>query len=161
PAPATMHAAIDAALAAWGVHPLAPGEPASLADLDAIARHRQLEHLALSGNTGILRLLDLPAILELRVPDADRVRYAPPVQLGQTSVLVLDGEATRVDAGFVDRHWFGPAHVFWRDFDALGRNALGTPAHGPQVARLQALLRRTAGYTGPESGQYGPPTQAA
>ena len=35
------------------------------------------------------------------------------------------------------------------------------PAHGAQVARLQALLRRIGVYDGPESGDYSAPTEAA
>src|SRR5207247_7748868 len=52
--------------------------------------------------------------------------------------LVVDGSPTPVDAAFLDHHWFGRAHVFWRDFEALGP-AFGHESHGAPVARLQAL----------------------
>ncbi len=161
----STRAAVDAVLASWGVRALAPDEPATTpADLDVAARRRGLEHLALVGNASMLRLLDLPAVLELRIPDADGPRYAALTQMGASSagsVLVLDGEPTPVDAAFLERHWFGQAHLFWRDFDALGPTTLAAAARGPQVARLQALLQRTGAYAGPTSGAYDANTKAA
>src|SRR5438094_603209 len=76
------------------------------------------------------------------------------------SVLVIDGSPTPVDAAFLDRHWFGAAHVLWRDFEALGRT-FGRGWHGAPVARLQALLRRAGAYEGKETGQLDAATEAA
>ena len=160
----SARAAVEVLLAAWGVAPLAPGEPTTTADLDLVARRRGLEHLSLAGNAGMLRLLDLPAILELRAPDAAGARYAALTEMGvgsARSVLVLDGTRTPVDSAFLERHWFGQAHLFWRDFDALGPATLAVPARGPQVARLQALLRRAGTYSGPENGDFSVGTGAA
>src|SRR5437899_6131396 len=109
---ATTRAAVGAILAAWHAEPLAADEPV---DIARIAARRRLEDLQLVGNGSMLRLLDLPAIFELRVPGADQPR---PVALTGMSdgraVLVVDGSPTPVDAAFLDRHWFGLAHVFWR-----------------------------------------------
>src|SRR5438093_86885 len=155
---ATTRVAVGAILAAWHAEPLAADEPV---DLARIAARRHLEDLPLVGNGSMLRLLDLPAILELRVPGADQPR---PVALTGMSdgraELVVDGSPTPVDAAFLDHHWFGRAHVFWRDFEALGP-AFGHESHGAPVARLQALLRRIGAYDGKESGQFDPPTEAA
>src|SRR5437867_856629 len=155
---ATTRVAVGAILAAWHAEPLAADEPV---DLARIAARRHLEDLPLVGNGSMLRLLDLPAILELRVPGADQPR---PVALTGMSdgraELVVDGSPTPVDAAFLDHHWFGRAHVFWRDFEALGP-AFGHESHGAPVARLQALLRRIGAYDGKESGQFDPATEAA
>jgi len=155
---ATTRVAVGAILAAWHAEPLAADEPV---DLARIAARRHLEDLPLVGNGSMLRLLDLPAILELRVPGADQPR---PVALTGMSdgraELVVDGSPTPVDTAFLDHHWFGRAHVFWRDFEALGP-AFGHESHGAPVARLQALLRRIGAYDGKESGQFDPATEAA
>src|SRR5207249_3758025 len=117
-APTSMRAAVGAILAAWHARPLAADEPVDLAQ---VAARRGLEDLPLVGNGSMLRLLDLPAILELRIPGADQPRAVALTGMSDgRSVLVIDGSPTPVDAAFLDRHWFGAAHVLWRDFEALG-----------------------------------------
>src|SRR5207245_3373832 len=138
-------------LTAWHAEPLAADEPV---DLARIAARRRLEDLPLAGNGSMLRLLDLPAILELRVPVADQPRAVALTGMSDArAVLVVDGSPTPVDAAFLDRHWFGRAHVFWRDFESLGP-AFGHASSGTRVGRLQALLRRIGAYGGRESGQF-------
>jgi len=157
-APTSMRAAIGAILAAWHARPLAADEPVDLAQ---VAARRGLEDLPLVGNGSMLRLLDLPAILELRIPGADQPRAVALTGMSDgRSVLVIDGSPTPVDAAFLDRHWFGRAHVFWRDFETLGP-AFGHESHGARVARLQALLGRIGAYGGKESGQFDPATEGA
>src|SRR5947208_2711185 len=91
---------------------------------------------------------------------------APPRALALTgwsaarSALVTDGSPPPVAAAFLDRHWFGAAHVLWRDFEALGPT-FGPGGHGPPVARLQALLRRAGAYDGKETGHLDAATEAA
>ena len=157
-APTSMRAAIGAILAAWHARPLAADEPVDLAQ---VAARRGLEDLPLVGNGSMLRLLDLPAILELRIPGADQPRAVALTGMSDgRSVLVIDGSPTPVDAAFLDRHWFGAAHVLWRDFEALGPT-FGPGGHGPPVARLQALLRRAGAYDGKETGHLDAATEAA
>jgi hypothetical protein len=158
---ASARAAVDALLAAWRVGSLAPEEPASPAALAGIAQRRGLEHLPLVGNVSMLRLLDLPAIIVLRVPSTDGQRYAAltDVQDGKAT-LVVDGAATPVDRAFLERHWFGEAHVLWRDFEALGPS-FGREGRGGPVARLQGLLRGVGAYRGAVNGLFDSATEAA
>ncbi len=155
---ASTRAAVGAILAAWHERPLAGDEPVDPAH---VAAGRGLEDLPLVGNGSMLRLLDLPAILELRVPGADQPRAVALTGMSDArAVLVVDGSPTPVDAAFLDRHWFGRAHVFWRDFETLGP-AFGHESHGARVARLQMLLGRIGAYGGKESGQFDPATEGA
>ena len=157
-APTSMRAAIGAILAAWHARPLAADEPVDLAQ---VAARRGLEDLPLVGNGSMLRLLDLPAILELRIPGADQPRAVALTGMSDgRSVLVIDGSPTPVDAAFLDRHWFGAAHVLWRDFEGLGMT-FGLGARGAHVTRLQGLLRRTGLYGGESTGEFDPATVAA
>src|SRR5438034_1315550 len=150
--------AVGAILAVWHERPLAGDEPLDLAH---VAAARGLEDLPLVGNGSMLRLLDLPAILELRLPGVDQPRAVALTGMSDArAVLVIDGSPTPVDAAFLDRHWFGRAHVFWRDFETLGP-AFGHESHGARVARLQALLGRIGAYGGKESGQFDPATEGA
>src|SRR5207244_12078250 len=108
---ASTRAAVGAILAAWHERPLAGDEPVDLAH---VAAGRSLEDLPLLGNGSMLRLLDLPAILELPVPGADPPRAVALTGMSDArAVLVVDGSPTPVDATFLDRHWFGRAHALW------------------------------------------------
>jgi general secretion pathway protein A len=109
----------------------------------------------------MLRLLDLPAVLELRVPAADAPRFA--TLTGMTdgrATLVVDGEPMTVDDRFLDRYWFGQAYLVWRDFETLGPT-FGRWARGASVSRLQGLLQRAGAYAGPMSGTFDEGTAAA
>ena len=158
---ASLRSAIDAVLVAWHARPLAGDEPAGDGDLARIAARRGLEDLPLVGNGNMLRLLDLPAILQLRIPGTDRSRAVALTGMADGRfVLVVDGSPTPVDAAFLDRHWFGEAHVLWRDFEALGP-AFGRDGRAAPVARVQALLRRVGAYGGKETGRFDAATEAA
>ena len=160
-APSTARAAVDALLAAWHTRPLTAGEPLSMPDLARIANARGLEHLPLFGNASMLRLLDLPAILELRIPGTDGPRWATLVGLsGGRFQLVAGGEPVAVDPAFLERHWFGQAQLFWRDFESLGPT-FGRNGGGAPVARLQALLRGVGAYHGVVNGVFDGNTEAA
>jgi hypothetical protein len=158
---ASARTAVDALFAAWRVHPLAADESPAPNDLAHAARRRGLEYLSLTGNSSMLRMLDLPAIVELRIPEADGPRYAALTGLdGERFVLVIDGSPTPVDRTFLERHWFGQAHLLWRDFETLGPT-FGRESRGAPVARLQSLLRRAGTYSGPETGRFDEATRAA
>jgi hypothetical protein len=157
----SARAAMAALLTAWHVTPLGADERAAPADFAAIAARRGLEYMALRGNRSMLRVLDLPAVLELHLPEASGPSFVTLTGLdGDEPVLAIDGTPTRVDATFAERHWFGHAHLFWRDFEGLGVT-FGPETHGAQVARLQTLLGRVGAYTGPVTGVYDDATAAA
>jgi general secretion pathway protein A len=153
--------AIDTVLGAWRVAPLRPDEKPAPDALERMANERGLEDLRLNGNLSMLRLLDLPALLELRLPGTSGSRYVALSRMTDDRVfLSVGGETVPIDAALLDRLWFGEAHVLWRDFEALGRT-FGTEARGEPVARLQRLLARAGVYTGSASGVFDPSTEAA
>ena len=142
--PTSARDAVDAVLAAWSAAPLAAAEPAVGAALPAVAARRGLEHLAIDGNAGLLRLLDLPAVLELHVDGADEPRYAALVSVADRGWrLASAGHEEPVDLAYLETHWLGRAHVFWRDFERLGPVPVDAAMPGPAVDRLRALLQRT------------------
>jgi general secretion pathway protein A len=154
-------AAVDAMLSAWRVAPLRPDERLAPEQLEPILRERGLEDLRLTGNLSMLRLLDLPALLELRLPGVSASRYVALTGMKDEQVLLsVDGETLPIDTTVLDRLWFGAAHVLWRDFEALGRT-FGTEARGEHVARLQRLLTRAGVYREAETGVFDGATEAA
>jgi len=141
--PTSARDAVDAVLATWSAAPLAGAEVADAATLPAIAARRGLEHLAIDGNAGLLRLLDLPAVLELHLEGADGPRWAAIVSVSDGRWrLTAAGRETPVDLAYLEAHWLGRAHVFWRDFERLGP-ALADTSRGPDVERLRGLLEKS------------------
>jgi peptidoglycan hydrolase-like protein with peptidoglycan-binding domain len=109
----------------------------------------------------MLRLLDLPALLELRLPGVNDARWVALTGMNDERLqLAVDGATLEVDKALLDLLWFGQAHVLWRDFEGLGRT-FGTEARGAQVARLQRLLAHAGAYRGTENGIFDTPTEAA
>jgi len=154
---ASARAALGDVLAAWHATPLGADEVvASPDDFAAAAARRTLDDLPLSGNLSMLRLLDLPAVLEVRAPDGGGPRWVALLgAAGDTVRLGVGGQPAATVASDLERLWFGRAHVFWRDFDGLG--PVGTfvsDAKGEGVRRLQELLRRAGVYSGPDSGTF-------
>jgi len=157
----SLHTALGAVARAWNVQPPDDDEQRD-ADLPRFAEQRALEHLPLTGNLAMLRLLDVPAVLELRFPNVADSRYATLVALEPDHLtLVLDGDPVPVDAAFLERYWYGRAHVFSRDFEGLGPGQIPADARGARVVRLQALLTRTGLYDGGETGVFSPATRSA
>src|SRR5581483_3054617 len=72
---ASARAALGDVLAAWHATPLGADEVVASPDDSAAAARRTLDDLPLSGNLSMLRLLDLPAVLEVRAPDGGGPRW--------------------------------------------------------------------------------------
>ena len=160
---ASARQALDVVLRAWQVSPLAADEPATTADFTRVAERRGLEHLALTGNTAMLRLLDVPVVLELQLPGATGPRYAALISMrdGGPVLAFSDGSTVAVKSTLLEHAWYGQAYVLSRDFEGLGPGTLDGHSHGARVSRLQSLLKRVGAYTGPESGFFDSPTSAA
>jgi general secretion pathway protein A len=162
--PGSARAAFGVVLGAWHAAGLTDSEAVSgPADFAASARRRKLDDLPLSGNLSMLRLLDLPAILELQPKEASGSRWVALVGIDDAGARIsLNGATETIAPADLERVWFGRAHVFWRDFEDLGPSTDFTPnASGGGVRRLQALLHRAGAYGGPDTGIYGPATTAA
>jgi general secretion pathway protein A len=154
---ASARAALGDVLATWHATPLGADEAvASPDDFAAAAARRMLDDLPLSSNLSMLRLLDLPAVLELHAPDGGGARWVALLgAAGDTVRLGVGGQPAATAASDLERLWFGRAYVFWRDFDGLG--PVGTfvsDAKSEGVRRLQELLRRAGVYSGPDSGTF-------
>jgi general secretion pathway protein A len=156
-----MRTAVGAILATWHAEGLRPDQKVAPEQLEPIAWEHSLEDLRLTGNLSMLRLLDLPAMLVLRLPDASEPRFVALTRISDDQVsLVIDGEAVSVDTALLDRLWTGEAHVYWRDFETLGRT-FGNEARGAHVARLQKLLARVGAYRGEPTGVFDSLTEEA
>jgi general secretion pathway protein A len=159
-AEASERAAVAAVLAAWHVEPLAPDERVAAQDLEPIAWRRGLQDLQLMGNLSMLRLLDLPAILEVQLGGAGRRWLALTRADEHATVVEIDGTPFAIDETVLRGVWPGRAQILWRDFESLGPT-LSEGGRGPEVTRLQALLRRVGTYGTAPSGEFDAPTANA
>jgi general secretion pathway protein A len=157
----SLRDAVETVLAAWHVAPLAADETTTAESLEALAHRRGLEDLRLTGNLSMLRLLDLPALLEMRLPGTRAPTYVVLSGVDDDAVtLVVGRDTVRATPAELDRAWFGDAHVIWRDFEGLGPT-FGNDARGPHVVELQKLLTRTGLYAGQATGTFDPATENA
>jgi len=160
-AEATAHAATERILAAWGECPLSGDEAQLPGELESVAWRRGLQDAGLTSNRSMLGLLDLPAVLTLRVPGLTAPRYVALIEMDATrAVLSIDGVAATIDSDALEPFWTGQAHVLWRDFDGLGR-VLALGARGVAVVRLQQLLGRVGAFHGEPTGIFSRDTEAA
>jgi general secretion pathway protein A len=157
----SLRTAVETVLARWNVAPLGGDETPSAASLEPVAHRRKLEDLRLTGNLSMLRLLDLPAVLELYLGGVRQPLYVAVTAIGNDAVtLALGDEELQIPPARLDRVWFGDAHVLWRDFEWLGPT-FGTESRGDHVERLQHLLARAGVYAGPATGWFGEATADA
>ncbi len=149
-------------LAAWNVEPLRPDEErAQRLDLQAIAGRRGLRYLATSGTLARLAMLNLPAILELSLPNTGQRRFAVLAGVaGQNSIVRFGERGTMLTPTDVDRVWLGDAHVLWRDFEGFSPT-LVPGNRGVEVERLQKLLGRVGVYSSQPSLTYDAATTEA
>jgi general secretion pathway protein A len=158
-ADASANRATDAVLAAWGERPLTPDELHVPVNLEAIAWRRGLQVLSITGNRSMLRLLDLPAMTVLRLPDSSGLRYAALTAMdGSRANLLLDGIPTTVGTDLFEHYWSGTMYVLWRDFEGLGPT-LRAGGRGPAVVRLQQLLRRVGLFATEPTGVFDAATE--
>jgi general secretion pathway protein A len=165
---ASARAATATILSAWGESPVVPAENRLPDDLRAVAWQRRLETLQLTANRSMLRLLDLPAVVTLRVPEGDPyrrrdgdVRYAALTGMREGQVVLsIDGAPLTIDPELFDRAWTGQAHILWRDADGFGAT-LGLGTRGIGVVHLQERLRREGTYGGKITGTFDAETARA
>jgi general secretion pathway protein A len=158
---ASARQAMASVLAAWKAEPLAPDEDVSSASFPRVAERHELEHVLLKANASMLRLLDVPAVLELHLP-GDGPRFAALTGVDDAGYRLLVGESpVVVSDDFLADFWYGQAHVLWRDTQQLGPDSLGPGMAGERVGRLQRLLAAAGSYDGPLSGDFGSGTELA
>lgn len=148
----SARAATEALIALWGEPSLGADETSE--NPAAAAWRRGLQLLELTGNRSMLRLLDLPAVVVLRVPGAKDVRYAALVAMDTSRiVLSIEGTSTNLEPGVFDEFWSGQAYVFWRDFEGLGP-VLRVGVRGLPVMRLQQLLHQAGAFGSNPTGVF-------
>ena len=121
-----------------------------------------LEHLPAFGNLGLLRVLDLPALLEINLPGEQEPRFLALTKIhGDFGVFSpWDEEGMRVPLSLLDELWYGRAYVFWKDFESLP-DLLGPGSVEEEVGWLQDTLKRLGLFRGEPTLIYGEETQRA
>jgi general secretion pathway protein A len=153
-------AAVADILAAWNAGPLTVKEAGALSNLEAVAWRRGLQHLSLSANRSMLRLLDLPVILPLS-EGGQTPRYVTLTSLdADRAVVSIGGTVSAFDARMLDDLWSGEAELLWKDFEGLGRT-IGAGARGMAVARLQVLLQDVGMFDASPTGIFDAATDKA
>jgi general secretion pathway protein A len=143
-----------------GVLDLWPGDSEISASLDEMeddraffriaARQNGLQILRITADPDLLQKLNLPAVLELRVPGSPSPRYMALVRIDEGIFVLRGPERGHVhwEYGKIRPYWSGTAYIPWKDF--LGYDSViqhGSP--GDAVVSLKTFLR-DLGYDGIE-----------
>jgi general secretion pathway protein A len=147
---ASRHTAIKAALARWGIATAATGSLETIDDdatfFERAAESNGLGVRRLDADLGVIRRLDLPAVLELHLPDSPMPYYLTVATIGSETITLhaegTDGEDRVIVLAPEALSWFwsGVAYLPWRNF----RDIEGTiPISGTDgsLLALKELLR--------------------
>jgi len=160
---ASRVAALRATLTAWGRPGAVPaalgGEGDDAAFFDAAAGAAGLELRRVDADLALLAHLDVPAILELRLPDNPLPRYLTLVRIdGEVITLNADGlgggvAEVAVAPEALNWYWTGTAYLPWRDFVGIGATVPLTG--GSKAVRKVKQLLAAAGLPAPvDTGRY-------
>jgi general secretion pathway protein A len=148
--------ALNGVLDSW------PGElelSASLNDMDddqaffrIATRQKGLQVLRVTADLDLLRKLNLPAILELRLPGSPSPRYAALVRIQEETLVFSEPERGYVqwDYGQINPYWSGAAYIPWKDFLGYDR-IIQYGSSSDAVVSLKTFLR-DLGYEGIQIG---------
>ncbi len=145
----------------WGAQPVATSDLASGSlNLQSIAESRGLRYFAVEVNEALLSLLDLPAMVEMKIGDAGEVRYVLLRKLDHTANAVRLGSGLAMGVpGFVQA-WNGKAHIVFKDPEALHYD-LAPGGGGPAVRKLQTMLAAAGLLDAAPTGTYDDLTENA
>ncbi len=167
---ASRLAALRAVLSAWGAPPPAPAALGALDDdgdfFRRAAAAARLRLRRVDADLSLLTHLDLPAILELRLPDNPLPRYLTLVSIDGEVITLRGGGAgggpgqeVAVAPEVLNWYWTGAAYLLWRDFMAIDATVPATG--GPEAVRKVKRLLVAAGYPLPlDDPEYDPATRA-
>ncbi len=158
----SAYQAVESLVGVWDADRLSAPEAASqTVDLPVIAARRGLEYLEFSGNLNVLRVLDLPVILELDLGDGSGVHFGMVDRVDDQRVHVrLGQEMLDVSHGVLSEVWFGQGHLLWYDVDKLG-GLLSRGVAGTKVRRLHDLLTSAGVYEGTAGDHFNGATEEA
>jgi len=145
----------------WGAAPVADADlAAGSLNLQSIAESRGLRYFSVELNDALLALLDLPALVEMKIGDAEEVRYVLLRSLDRTGNSVRLGNNLAMSLDGFQSAWNGKAHVVFKDPEAL-RYDLAPGGGGPAVRKLQSLLAAAGVLDANPSGLYDDLTENA
>lgn len=131
-------------------------------ELEQAAVERDLRLYRFSGNLGALLRLNMPACLELKLPEIEGGRFISLVGF-ESDKLRIDPvvfETMSISFSEIEKHWTGRAFILWRDFLNLQTHR-SPEQRGEQIKRLQELLKEVGSYSQRLTGVYDAETVSA
>jgi general secretion pathway protein A len=117
----------------------------------------------LQGNYEIIRTLDLPAVLEIKLGDILGRRYVALVDLhgevAEVKPLLTDGTSL-VPERMLEELWYGNAYILWKDWVG-GSPIVIEGMHGEEVTWLQSALIELGYLAGKPTGIFDGNTRLA
>jgi putative secretion ATPase (PEP-CTERM system associated) len=136
---------------------------ARVSDIFKAAERSGLRCYRLNGNFNRLRVLDVPAILDLNLGDRFGRRYVALLALDGADAEIapsLQDGSVRVSASLLEEFWYGTAYVLWKDW-AGGQGVVGPGSGGEAVDWLQSALQSLGYHTAKSTGMFDTQTAQA
>jgi len=116
------------------------------------AQQNGLQLLRIPADPDLLRRLNLPAVLELRLPGNPTPRYGALVRIDEDTFVFTDPERGYLqwDSGEIRPYWSGSAYVPWKDYLGYER-VIQSGSSSDAVVGLKTFLR-DLGYEGIDLG---------
>jgi general secretion pathway protein A len=147
--------AYNALLKSWSVAAIESPPPTTKpADLENLARQRGLQLFRFQGKLADLLRLNVPALLELKLPGGGK-RYLALTGLDRSQLQLAPALAGRTSfsAKELNGCWTGRSYLPWKNFLDIPP-LLRQGSRGNRVSRLQTLLKGAGTYQGPISAVF-------
>ena len=105
------------------------------------------------GNLSRLKLINYPAILELKEPSSGSNIYVILKKVIKNNVVLIGREEIKMPADNMTHLWHGRAFVLWKDFENLPR-IIRPGNRGRKISWLQKNMKMLGFYNGEESSIY-------
>lgn len=139
----SRHGALMAVLGAWNAQTTTslPDDLENDTFFRIAAGHSGLEALKVKGNLDLIRKLNLPAILELTLPDDGGTRFMAVVGLAEDQIRLSNGEGIySLPPLSLVGMWNGIAYILWKNyFNYVGIIPISSP--GEAIISLKAHLK--------------------
>ncbi len=105
------------------------------------------------GNLTVLKSINYPAIVELKIPGDHSTIYVVLKKFAGDSMVLVSQKEMDIPTGAFAGLWYGRAFILWKDFEELPRS-IYPGSSGSMVIWIQKNLKILDFFEGPESGVY-------
>jgi general secretion pathway protein A len=139
--------AVKAAMDLWNIEAVIKQYPETIEDDQTFfrlaAKHNGLLIRRVKGDLDLLRRLDLPAILQFHLPEAQSPVYLTLSKMDDGKILLISGakeQMIEIEPDEVKSYWSGVAYIPWKNFLSL-TGSIPLDSSKDSIVTLKMLMR--------------------